>query len=385
MKTCAAAIAFASLACGGCSTTLTVAKVTRQNDASVDGFRYSLPIPFLKVCPGAGGSIEVTEEYLPDPDNQYAISARSKWAKHDLNVEIDKGLLKKIDWNPDSAEVAAKSVESAGALAKTAIEEDAKARKARADREQGQAKEREAGLEAARKSVEQARAEVDAADAALAVLEANGAARADILKARVDLAKAQKKYEAAVRELERLRQKAAAAMDSANALRATKATRPQAQGCVFFRVVDPPLTDEMKVEYTLVQAASQQRFDTSSKLEPPPPPSSLEGIDLYLDGSSVIRPSGPKGILVFRFKTSEAIAELPAKGARVELRRLPDGMDLAPKYPVTVTPNSSISATVELPTDTPDGQYKLKIPVRRRHDQGSPDDLELPMEIRRAD
>src|SRR6185436_375865 len=153
----------------GCVTTLEVKKIG-VTQTEPPGFRYSLPVRLLQVCPGAQGTVSVQEKYLPDPANQYAISARSAVSKFNLDVTVEEGLLTKFAWKPDSTGVAEKLVETTGNLAKTQIETEAKSEQGKADKLAAAEKERKDALAAADKAIRDAELEVSTARAALDVL-----------------------------------------------------------------------------------------------------------------------------------------------------------------------------------------------------------------------
>jgi hypothetical protein len=374
-------------ACLGCSTTLTVTKLRPgdppppEGQRGVEGIRYALPVPFLLVCPGAAGSLDVSQVYLPDPRNQYAIDARSRWARHDLNVSVENGLLTKVEWNPGGSEVAAKGIEASADLAKTAIEKQAEAKKqARADAEE-QRKKDEAAAEAADKAVSDAEAALASAQAVLDELQANGASKSAILDAKLDLVKARKRLEAAVQARDRLSPPVASRKD-ANALEdetrkhSGQVPTATAQGCVLFRVVDPPKTPTGgSTKHVLLQVNRQEQFDTSVKLKPTPTAAAPDPLQLRIVGSRVIRPAGPGKLLSFRVESTAPLDELPAKGRQVELDRL-DGTRVE-NLPVAATLNSATTATVELSRETPDGQYVVKVPVKPHGRAGEVLDLEI--------
>lgn len=253
------AIVAACVAAFGCSTTLRVTRVdphaTVAEGARVDGIRYSLPIPFLLVCPGPKGTVSVTEEYLPDSDHQYAISAKSTLAKHDVHIDIENGLLKGIEWNPDATAVGGKAIDLAGTLGKTVIEERAKAAKAQADAADAAQSKRDSALASAEQAVLDARVALEMARAVLATVTAAG--KKDTTNEQVDVVRAEKKYQAALEARDRL---AGRQMEARGVLgqHGGAAMKLRAEGCVLLRVVDPPENGA-----TLVQPLAQERYDTS--------------------------------------------------------------------------------------------------------------------------
>ena len=145
------------VALSGCST-LSVKKID-PDDAKTKGVRFSLPRPYLLVTPQADGTIEVSDVYLPDPQATFAAHGASYLATHTLDLEIAGGVLTVATWKADDTGVVAQALETGSAVAKTMLEEQAKAEAARS-----------AARAAAQKSV------ADAADAlrvAEAVAKAN--------------------------------------------------------------------------------------------------------------------------------------------------------------------------------------------------------------------
>jgi hypothetical protein len=285
-----------------------------------------------------------------------------------------------VEWNPSGSEVAAKAIEASGELAKTAIEKQADAKKqARAEAEE-QRKKEEAAVEAADKSVSDAQAALASAQAVWEELQANRASPSEILDARLDVVRAQKKLEAALQARDRV--SAQTALRTAAPVDKTKdggeAPMGTAQGCVLFRVVDPPITPEDgSTKHVLLQVNRQQRYDTSTKLKPTPVAAEPDPPQLRIQGSRVIRPAGAGKLLSFRLESTTALDELPAKGSEAELCRL-DGTRLD-GYPVAATLNSATAATVELSRGTPNGRYVIKVPVKP-HGR-TRENLELEIEV----
>lgn len=116
----------------GCSTKIKVQKVD-DFDSKTEGVRYYLPQPFLLISPKNDGGVDVSVEYLPDYDNQYAVQVETRLAAHTLEVAIDNGFLTKVTYSPDDSGVASQMVDTAGNLAKAQLEADAAAEKAAAE------------------------------------------------------------------------------------------------------------------------------------------------------------------------------------------------------------------------------------------------------------
>lgn len=199
VRLCLAVFAAGNVACA--STELKVARVN-ATATNVQGIRYSLPKPFLVVKPSAAGDGTFTVElvYLPNQDETYAISGKTKRGKYTLEVETKDGLLKKIGWHSEAAAVDSAAITSAQELAKATIEERA------ADQKKAE-EERLAEQKAARSAVKEQEAAVE--DKALALK----LAELDLASAKAAVARpgAETPAEkAAIRQAELNRDKAAA-------------------------------------------------------------------------------------------------------------------------------------------------------------------------------
>ncbi len=101
----------------GC-TTLTVSKVSPRDQDPPRGLVYSLPKKFLLVEPQPDGTMNVGFRFLPDPENTYAIHARTILANHTLDIQLtEEGFLKTVTWNPDATQAATEAIAAAAALA----------------------------------------------------------------------------------------------------------------------------------------------------------------------------------------------------------------------------------------------------------------------------
>lgn len=174
---------------------VTVTKITPNTDTSnVKGQRFNLPRPYIQVIPQGDGSIVADIVYLPDPDHAYAVRSSSRFSSDSLEVVIDAGLLKSLNWSGDSSAVVSQAITSAGNVASGVIQAD---QEKEADH---QAKEDDAS-----KAVDDADLAFRQAQSDLALLIASNAAEADILKARITLNDATLKLQAAQASLDRVR------------------------------------------------------------------------------------------------------------------------------------------------------------------------------------
>ena len=166
-------IAAGSVACA--STKLTVRKVTDTH--SPPGIRYSLPKPFLVIVPNASGDGGFTTEvvYLPDECQTYAVDARTKRGKYQLDVTVKDGLLSKVVWNTKDAQAATvEGIRVGGELLKGEMdrrtkkeEEESKKREETVKAFEDALQKLETDLDARELAVELARAKVASAEAAV--------------------------------------------------------------------------------------------------------------------------------------------------------------------------------------------------------------------------
>src|SRR6185295_1037732 len=105
----------------GCVTTVDVEKFT----GTQDGFRYSLPQPYILVTPRADGGIDVQPLVLPDSANEYVARPTSFLSTCKFEISVEKNLLKAVTANQDATAVAAALATDAGAVAKAQLDRQA--------------------------------------------------------------------------------------------------------------------------------------------------------------------------------------------------------------------------------------------------------------------
>lgn len=310
----------------GCSTSLTVTKVTQGNRATTNGQRYSLPKPFLLVKPDAEipGGYKVEVVYLPDSDQTYAIAAESRLGAYTLNVQVENGLLEKVEWIMDTGDVAAEAARVTGELAKAELERQLKKRE-EADKE---ADESAAERKALEKAVKDAELEVAAAEAELKTwtdlakkLEGAGGVPPDVLLGK-------RQAEAKVERAKLVRNQAQADLDAFNnatdtvtnsifndsstiaGAPPTPAQLRRVYGPVLYRIDDncDPLTcnySNGSVHLKAVEFSSkkvQERFSTTAVEKPQPP-------------SSPVTLVSPQGQVTINFTTPSEKIPLTFSGA----------------------------------------------------------------------
>ena len=137
-------------------------KPVKPDDQKTRGVRYALPKVYLRATPAPDGTMTVETVFLPDPDHTYAIDARSYLAKHDLNVDVEGGLLKKVEFNPDNTAIASQAVSTAKEVAKAQLDAEAERRKKEKQDYETKLKSRSDAVDSARKTVMTAQAKLDA-------------------------------------------------------------------------------------------------------------------------------------------------------------------------------------------------------------------------------
>jgi len=116
------AILFTVLIFSSC-TTVKVTRVDPDKDYDIEGLRYSLGKPLIKVTPNPGGDGTYAVEliYVPDNNRTYAVSASSFMSKHTLEVNMTSGILSKISLTKDGTANASEAASTFGEIAKTEI------------------------------------------------------------------------------------------------------------------------------------------------------------------------------------------------------------------------------------------------------------------------
>ena len=82
----------AALLLAACTTWVDVKPYTGKEE----GYRYSLPAPFLLVQPQPDGTATYTWIYLPDKSKTFAIEQHSFISKFTLDVTLQNGLLTSV-------------------------------------------------------------------------------------------------------------------------------------------------------------------------------------------------------------------------------------------------------------------------------------------------
>src|SRR5437660_7824368 len=114
-------MASALLATSGCISHFSVTKVVPGTNPK--GLHVHLPAPFVVGRPTPDGTVKYAIEYLPDPDQEYAITAWSIMAKQKIEIARTVEMyVQKMNLSQDTTAVAAQLAASAGAVGKSAAD-----------------------------------------------------------------------------------------------------------------------------------------------------------------------------------------------------------------------------------------------------------------------
>ncbi len=333
-----ALLAFTALCLPGCVSVIRSQKATPDSA----GIRYFLPQPFILVTPNLDGSLAVEKVFLPDPDNEYVISASSVLGNYTLAVERnEKGFLDTVSFDGDGSGIGKQLVQTAasarvaGADAAAArAKEDAASDKAAAERVR-------AALAAADKAQREAQLDFDIAERRLALLlelrgtpGAPATLAAQIFAARLALAEMLVRRDAAA-----LARTGAAAGLAAPSGPAGQGPR-RAPEPVFFRV------DMSADSVALRQAFAQADRATWTAPKADPAQDRLE----LMPAAQVVRPLARTLALTATVKANLFLRE----AAFVQMTPAVPG--LAPLF--SLRPDR-VTVDVELPKGTPAGDYEV--------------------------
>lgn len=269
------AVLLTSVVAGACaSSSLTVVRVSPES-APASGVRYSLPKPFLVMTPSAAGdgTFAMNIVYLPDENETYAVSGRTRRGKYSLSVETKDGLLRRVSWTSESAaDVPAAAIKAVADVAQASLAAHDASVRAQDERRQDETERLRDAVRAATELVESKRLALHLADlelaSALGALDPSRPTPAQTTavrqatlkrdKARAELDDAATRLEARRQELERALKVAAGV-----APRARAATEAAAfWGPVIYEIRDRGTSvDLIPVRWN--GAAAQVRFETA--------------------------------------------------------------------------------------------------------------------------
>ncbi|MDC8757055.1 hypothetical protein [Janthinobacterium fluminis] len=332
------ALAAVALCLSACVSVLRSDKATPASA----GIRYFLPQPFILVTPNLDGTLVVEKVYLPDPDNEYVVAARSVLGSYTLNVgRNEKGFLESVSFNADSSGFGKQLVQTAANV--RAAEIDAAAAKAKADAaaDKAVADKDSAAVAAAEKALREAQLGYDVAARKLALLlelreQRNPPASIgeQIFTARLALAEMKVRLDAAALARSGVANQLAAANGPARAPR-RKAPEP-----VFYRV--DMSADSVALRQAFVQ--SDRLAWKAPKADAPEP--KLE----MLPAAQVVRPADKSKALTATVKANQYLS------AAAFLDVTPPLPGLAPLF--SLRPDR-VTVDIELPKGAPAGDYDV--------------------------
>ena len=140
-------------ACAG----ITNIEVTRVDpDKPAKGIVYYLPKPILNITPQGDGTLEATFEFIPDPDNAYAINSKTYLGKQTLDIQLtEKGFLKSLDWKPD-ATLVAEGIKAASEIAKADLDRKLELKKEAETKKETEKQKQETALKEAKTNLKSA-------------------------------------------------------------------------------------------------------------------------------------------------------------------------------------------------------------------------------------
>lgn len=329
------------LALGGvscASSRITVEKVTADKP-DVPGVRYSLPKPFLVVKPNPAGDGTVTVDivYLPNEDETYAISGRTRRGKYSLVVETKEGLLEKITWNAEGAsDINGSAVTTAAELAKAVVDKREADAKAAEDEQEAEEKAARADLKKTQDAVDEKALALKLAELELASAQSVGSPESLTTAQREAVRKAQLERDKAEAELldaqARLAERQAALAAVSNARDEPPSSRErrafdQFWGPVIYEIRDANGSVELvPVQWNANPSSYQVQFETitarpdAARAEPPPAAPASNGVSVGrasrdTEGSVVVTLTAPKPV---RTVDTDQLLVLDASGTVVD-------------------------------------------------------------------
>jgi len=346
----------------GCVSTVTVKPVA---DATASGIRYHLPQVFIRLTPSADGNIVVEKLFLPDPQQEYVITASSYLGNYTIDVNrSESGMLETVSFNSDGTAIAKQFLTSQAAVRAAEIDTQVAKNKAAATDAKAAADKVKTALEATDKARKDALVSLNVATNKLQLLDtlskeagAPNDIKAQVLTARLAVVETQTKYDAALLAYNTLADNVAAANGvDAKAGNSAVGKRPQAPTPVFYKV------EMQKDTVVLREAIAQRDLDTWKVPLPSTQPDPLTAMPV----AQVVRPAEKTQALIAKLTTNQmllsALAERLAPAGS-------NGPGLTP-HPVVSLMSDRATLFVELPQDLPAGSYDLDIAVT----SGKPND-----------
>lgn len=350
LKLCAV-LCFSALT--ACTTIVSGEKATPKSE----GKRYSLPFPILEVIPNPDGTITVQNKFLPDPNNEYTVSAVSLMSKYTFDIQTKAGLLQSITMDADSTGVAKEALNAGAEVGKAKIEADAKA----AEAESKAAAERASKIAEKKLALAQAKNKLAKMKEINIQTDPDPYSAKDIAQATLDVVEAETAYKAAQAQVNL---DTGANLDTGDN-NATPPTLKVAWGPVYYRIVqsvddDGPTVSLIAADWegpsSDTTSIGQKQFWTSTTGKAPTPPT--PDLNFQVIGSTIIRPEN--GRLQFKVEANGVFDRVLQEGAAVTSLT----GDATP-VPVTVTgqPDGK-TVVVDLPDNLDSAMYALHFRYR---------------------
>lgn len=339
----------------GCVSTVTV---KAAKDAKASGIHYYLPQVFLRLTPSADGSISVEKLFLPDPAQEYVITADSYLGNYTIDVNrSESGLLETVSFNSDGTAVAKQFLASQAAVRAAEIDTRAAKEKVAATEAKAATDKEKAALEAADKARKEALVALNVATNKFQLLDtlskeagASSDVKAQVLPARLAVVETQTKYEAAVVAHNTLTESIAAANGiDAKAGNSAAGKRLKAPTPVFYKVVMSEKSVELK------EAIAQRDLYT---WKIPTPTAPADPLSVW-PAEQVVRPAEKTQALIAKLTANQML--LSAKADRLAPAGS-NGPGLLPRTYVSLM-SDRVTLVVDLPRGLPAGDYDLQIAV----------------------
>jgi hypothetical protein len=310
----------AFLPLAGCVNFVTVKKFT----GTEEGFRYSLPRPYIKVTPRADGGIDVQPLMLPDTQNEYVITTFSFLSSYKYDYAFEQGLLKSVTNKQDASALAAQVITNTGTVMKARTDAALEAEKEAAKRRQD-----------AEKAVRDARLEYEQAFAEREKLQE---LKVDTRDAEVKLARAKAKLDALEGVL------ATSAFNLPGEADTTKIAQGNAWGPVLYAVIEGPPVEKrlpngkiVKVPGSVSLKAVEDQVMFGTIALPVKQPEAPKAPRLGLESPGPFKPEAA-GLIKFQITSDKQIAAVDAgktllveKGTNIRFVPGPDTFTLSVK------------------------------------------------------
>lgn len=317
------------------------------------GVRYSLPATYLLVSPKSDGTASYDWVYLPDPENEYAVTTWSFMSKYTTEITLENNFLKKVTEKSDSTGVGAKMFDAAQSVYSARTSAANETAKKEADKNT-----------ASQKAISDAKLELNLAQAELDVLKKNaalGANNTQILTAMVKVAQAQQKLDAATSASK-------SSLGAMNAPGGDDLKNGQAWGPVLFKVV------QTKDDVKLIAVTIQQPFDTAVAVTSPTP---VLKVTFRIEGPNILTVDHAKPFQ-FSLGADQTIESVDATALNLFKDDIPY---LDSKVRLTLQPDKK-KVIVDLSPPPSRGVYVMTVPYSTKPGEKPKVDTTVSFEVR---